>query len=144
MSMQDRYEEYLETILYVTKGNGMAKTSEIAEELGVSPSSVTEMIQKLSDEGYVKYMPYYGVTLTERGKREASRMKRRHRLLEKFLVDFLKMDKDDAHREACKLEHVVSDDVERRFCLMMGHPRKCPDGNPIERASCCFEKELYP
>lgn len=142
--MQDRYEEYLETILYVTKGNGMAKTSEIAEELGVSPSSVTEMIRKLSDEGYVKYMPYYGVTLTEKGTREASKMKRRHRLLEKFLVDFLKMDKDDAHREACKLEHVISDDVERRFCLMMDHPKKCPDGNPIERASCCFEKELYP
>ncbi len=142
--MQERYEEYLETILYVTKGNGTAKTSELAEELGVSPSSVTEMIQKLSGEGYVEYVPYYGVTLTEQGRRKASKMKRRHRLLEKFLVDFLKMDKDDAHREACKLEHVISDDVERRFCSMMNHPKKCPDGNPIERASCCFEKELHP
>lgn len=142
--MQDRYEEYLETILYVTKGRGTAKTSEIAEELGVSPPSVTEMIQKLSEGGYLEYVPYYGFKLTEQGKREASRMKRRHRLLERFLVEFLEMDKDDAHREACKLEHVISDDVERRFCSMMGHPKKCPDGNSIQRASCCFEKELYP
>ena len=140
--MQYRSEEYLETILYVTKGSGTAKTSEIAEELGVSPPSVTEMIQKLSEGGYVEYVPYYGVTLTEQGKREASRMKRRHRLLEMFLFEFLGMDKDDAHNEACKLEHVVSDEVERRFCSMMGHPKKCPDGNPIERASCCFEEDI--
>ena len=125
----------------MTKGSGTAKTSEIAEELGVSPPSVTEMIQKLSEGGYLEYVPYYGFKLTEQGKREASRMKRRHRLLERFLVEFLKMDKDDAHKEACKLEHVISDDVERRFCSMMGHPKKCPDGNPIQRASCCFEKE---
>ncbi|MDD2665363.1 MAG: metal-dependent transcriptional regulator [Methanocellales archaeon] len=142
--MQDRSEEYLETILYLTQGRGMAKTSEIAEELGVSPSSVTEMIQKLSEGGYVEYVPYYGVTLTQQGNMEASRIKRRHQLLETFLVEFLKMNKDDAHREACKLEHVISDDIERRFCSMMGHPEKCPDGNPIERASCCFEEDTFP
>ncbi|MDI6859025.1 MAG: metal-dependent transcriptional regulator [Methanocellales archaeon] len=139
--MQDRSEEYLETILYLTERQGMAKTSEIAEELGVSPPSVTEMIQKLSKDGYVEYVPYYGVTLTEHGRKEALRVKRRHRLLETFLVNFLGIEKDDAHEEACKLEHVISDDMERRFCSLMDHPKKCPDGNPIARASCCSEEK---
>ncbi|MCD5409767.1 MAG: metal-dependent transcriptional regulator [Methanocellales archaeon] len=141
---QDRSEEYLETILYLTERQGMAKTSEIAEELGVSPPSVTEMIQKLSEGGYVEYVPYYGVRLTEHGRKEASRIRRRHRLLETFLVNFLGIGKDDAHEEACKLEHTVSDDVEYRFCSLMDHPKKCPDGNLIARASCCVEEDVSP
>lgn len=122
----------------------MAKTSKIAEELGVSPPSVTEMLQKLAERGYVDYQLYYGSSLTKKGLDVAQKVKRRHRLMEQFLVGFLKMEKDDAHEEACKLEHTVSDDVERRFCSLMNHPKKCPDGNPITRATCCVEEDAPP
>jgi len=138
---KERVEEYLETILYLTKEYKVAKTSKIAEELGVSSPSVTEMLQKLDEDGYIEYRLYYGATLTKKGNDIARKVKRKHRLMERFLVDFLKMEKDNAHKEACKLEHPISDDMEHRFCSLMNHPKKCPDGNPITHASCCDEEE---
>ncbi|ATZ61611.2 MAG: metal-dependent transcriptional regulator [Methanosarcinales archaeon Met12] len=141
---EERLEEYLETILYLTERFGIAKTSEIAKELSVSPPSVTEMLQKLAEGGYVEYQLYYGVSLTKKGLDIARKVKRRHRLMERFLVNFLGMEKDNAHGEACKLEHALSDDMEHRFCSLMGHPKKCPDGNPIAHASCCFKEDASP
>ncbi|MDI6889156.1 MAG: metal-dependent transcriptional regulator [Methanocellales archaeon] len=141
---EERFEEYLEALYTLTEGGKPAKTTEIASFLGVAPASVTEMLQKLADMGYVNYQPYYGALLTKKGLDVALKVKRRHRLLERFLVDFLGMREGNAHKEACKLEHVVSDDMERRFCSLMGHPKKCPDGNPIARASCCIKKERFP
>ncbi len=141
---EERPEEYLEALHTLTEGEKPAKTTEIASLLGVAPASVTEMLQKLAEEGYIDYQPYYGASLTKKGLDIARKVKRRHRLLERFLVDFLGMEEDNAHKEACKLEHVISDDMERRFCLLMNHPRKCPDGNPIMPASCCIEKERSP
>jgi len=140
---RERFEEYLETLYTLTKDKKPAKTTEVASCLGVAPPSVTEMLQKLAEEGYVDYQPYYGASLTKKGLDIARKVKRRHRLLERFLVDFLGMEEDNAHKEACKLEHVISDDVERRFCSLMKHPQQCPDGNPIARASCCIKKETF-
>jgi len=141
---EERPEEYIEALYTLAEGEKSAKTTEIASFLGVAPASVTEMLQKLAEEGYINYQPYYGASLTKKGLDLARKIKRKHRLVERFLVDFLGMEKDDAHKEACKLEHVVSDDIERRFCLLMNHPEKCPDGNPITRASCCVKKERLP
>ena len=126
----ERIEEYLETILYlIKKNNAPAKTKQIADELKVSPPSVTEMVQKLSNEGFVKYKPYYGVEFTEKGALEAARIKRKHQVLEKFLVDVLDVDTKIAHSEACELEHAVSDRILERICTYIGHPNLCPDGN---------------
>ncbi len=134
----ERIEEYLETILYlIKKNNAPAKTKQIADELKVSPPSVTEMVQKLSNEGFVKYKPYYGVEFTEKGALEAARIKRKHQVLEKFLVDVLDVDTKVAHSEACELEHSVSDMVLERICTYIGHPNLCPDGNPIDEGECC-------
>ena len=134
----ERVEEYLETILYlIKKNNAPAKTKQIADELNVSPPSVTEMVQKLSNEGFVKYKPYYGVEFTEKGALEAARIKRKHQVLEKFLVDVLDVDIKVAHSEACELEHGVSDMVLERICAYIGHPDLCPDGNPIDEGECC-------
>lgn len=134
----ERIEEYLETILYlINKNNAPAKTKQIADELNVSPPSVTEMVQKLSNEGFVEYTPYYGVEFTEKGAIEAARIKRRHQVLEKFLVDVLDVDTKVAHSEACELEHAVSDMVLERICAYIGHPDHCPDGNPIDEGECC-------
>lgn len=142
----ERIEEYLETILYlINKNKGPAKTKQIADELKVSPPSVTEMVQKLSDENLVKYTPYYGVELTEAGAIQASKIRRKHQVLEKFLADVLGVDKRDAHKEACELEHAVSDTVLEQVCAFMGHPDICPDGNPIGQGECCATvEEQYP
>ncbi|HJH32048.1 MAG TPA: metal-dependent transcriptional regulator [Methanosarcinaceae archaeon] len=141
----ERIEEYLETILYlIKKNNAPAKTKQIADEMNISSPSVTEMIRKLSDEGFVEYKPYYGVEFTKKGALEAARIKRRHQVLEMFLVDILDMDTKVAHSEACKLEHAVSDTVLERICTYIGHPDLCPDGNPIDEGECCIRsKEQY-
>ncbi len=134
----ERIEEYLETILYlIKKNNAPAKTKQIADELKVTQPSVTEMVQKLSDKGFVEYKPYYGVEFTEKGALEAARIKRKHQVLEKFLVDVLDVDTKIAHSEACELEHSVSDMVLERICTYIGHPNLCPDGNPIDEGECC-------
>ena len=74
--VNERIEEYLETILFLTKkNNGPAKTNQIAVELNLSAPSVTEMVQKLSEAGFIEYKPYYGVTLTSSGCTEALRIK---------------------------------------------------------------------
>ena len=128
----DRFEEYLETILYlVRKNQGPAKTKQISEELNVSPPSVTEMIKKLYSSGLVEYTPYQGVELTEKGTDQAIRIKRKHQVLETFLVDVLDFDRKEAHKEACELEHAVSDTVLERIYEFLGSPEYCPDGNPI-------------
>ena len=128
----DRFEEYLETILYlIRKNQGPAKTKQISEELNVSPPSVTEMIKKLHSSGLVEYTPYQGVELTEKGIDEALKIKRKHQVLETFLVDVLDFDRKEAHKEACELEHAVSDAVLEKIYEFLGSPEYCPDGNPI-------------
>lgn len=128
----DRIEEYLETILYLIKKNqSPAKTKQIAEELNVSSPSVTEMIKKLHLMGFVEYKPYQGVELTDKGAEEAVRIKRKHQVLETFLAEVLDFDRREAHKEACELEHAVSDSVLERLYDFLGNPEYCPDGHPI-------------
>jgi DtxR family Mn-dependent transcriptional regulator len=127
-------EEYLECVYDLSKDNVPVKTSEIASRLELSPASVTEMIQRLATEGYLDYKMYRGVTLTSKGRRVAERIKRKHRLLEHFLVRILGMKKEQSHKEACKLEHSISDDSIERLCQMMNNPDTCPDGDPIPKS----------
>jgi len=133
----ERVEEYLETILYlIMKNQGPAKTTQIAEELNVSPPSVTEMIKKLSAQGFVEYIPYKGVEFTDEGAEMALKLKRKHQVLETFLTDILNFDRRVAHMEACELEHAVSDSVLEKLYEFLGKPDYCPDGNPINLDLC--------
>lgn len=137
-----RIEEYLETILYlIGKNDSPAKTKQISQELDVSQPSVTEMLGKLSSLGLVQYTPYHGVTFTESGFEKAQKIKRRHQLIEKFLVELLGIETGVAHKEACTMEHAVSDDVLENMCAVLGHPDTCPDGNPILIGDCCKKDE---
>jgi DtxR family Mn-dependent transcriptional regulator len=124
-------EEYLETLYTLTEGGMPAKTSEIATQLKVAPASVTEMLQKLADEGYATYKPYYGATLTKKGFDLAKKIKRKHRLLERFLFDTLKIKKDRIHEQACRMEHVLSDEAEEALCKVLNHPDECPDDSRL-------------
>lgn len=144
----ERVEEYLEALYKLTEDGKPAKTNEIASALGLSPSSVTEMLKKLKAKGFVKYKPYYGVTLTRKGRRHGKRMTRRHRILERFLTDVLEIEDSEVHDQACEMEHAISDEVEEALCRFLGHPEECSDdGKPIppcdkDVESCveCIEK----
>jgi DtxR family Mn-dependent transcriptional regulator len=124
-------EEYLECVFELTERGEPAKTSEIAASLKVAPATVTEMIQKLAAEHYLNYEKYKGVMLTDKGMKVARRMKRKHRLVERFFYDIVGAKRRESHEEACRLEHVISDESERKICQMTNNPKFCPDGDPI-------------
>jgi len=124
-------EEYLECVFELTEDGKAARTNDIAESMKVAPASVSEMLQKLSQEGYIEYRRYRGAKLTEKGMAVARDIKRKHRLLERFLVDIVGADKTESHEEACRLEHVVSDESVKTICQLTNNPRFCPDGEPI-------------
>ena len=112
-------------------GAGAASTKEVAGRLSVSPASVTEMFGRLQEMGLVKYERYHGASLTRRGRREALRLVRRHRLIETFLMEHLGYSWQDVHEEAERLEHAVSDEFTERLAEMLGHPARDPHGDPI-------------
>jgi len=126
-------EEYLETLykLSMKDEDREVKTGEIAEDLSVSSPSVTEILPKLEEEGYVVYEPYHGVKLTEKGRREGRRIVRTHRVLEVFLDEFFEISDDKMHEKACELEHIFDMGMIDEICERMGAPSKCPHGNEI-------------
>ncbi len=116
----ERVEEYLETILDIQKEGKVAKTKEIADRLNIKPSSVTEMLNKLSEMGYVDYQPYKGATLTKKGYMVAERIKRNYLILSKFFKEFLEIeDEKKAHELSCTLEHIVDDEVIEKICVLI-------------------------
>jgi len=128
----DSVEEYLEAIFAFNERGEPAKNTDLARRLKVSPPSVTQMVKRLADEGLVDYEPYKGATLTGRGMALAQKVVRKHRLLERFLHDFLGLRRDRVHEEACRLEHSLSDDAAAALCKALEKPETCPDdGNPI-------------
>jgi DtxR family Mn-dependent transcriptional regulator len=129
--MSTSTEEYLEALYTLTLNGEPAGTSAISKRLNIAPASVTEMMQKLAEIGYVNYSPYQGVTLTPEGFRLAQKMTRKHRLLERFLHDVLKIGNDKVHQEACEMEHALSDETARAMCRTLKAPDKCPDDGQI-------------
>ncbi|MBP1707764.1 MAG: ideR, partial [Chloroflexi bacterium] len=109
--MSKSTEEYLEALYTLTQDRAAATTSDISKRLNIAPASVTEMLKKLADKGYVKYSPYQGVTLTPGGYEIAEKMTRKHRLLERFLHDTLNIGNNRVHQEACAMEHGLSDET---------------------------------
>ena len=120
-------EEYAEAIYSLTRNGNKASTSEISQRLNVAPPSVTEMLKKLEKKGYVEYSAYHGTSLTAEGLKLGEKVKRKHRLLERFLYDVLHIRKDQVHAQACEMEHALSDDAEESLCRFLKHPDKCPD-----------------
>ena len=125
-------EEYLEAIFKLQLGPDPVTVTRLAGELGVAPPSVSEMIARLRTAGLVREPGEdRGIALTESGAAEGASLVRRHRLSERFLVDYLDMPWDAVHEEACKLEHVLSPEVEARLAEQLGNPLTCPHGHVI-------------
>jgi DtxR family Mn-dependent transcriptional regulator len=124
-------EDYLKTIYILSRNATPISTTEIAEHFNIAPASVTEMLKKLAEKGYVKYSPYRGVNLTSSGFKIAEKVTRKHRLLERFLHDVLRIKGDRVHSQACEMEHALSDEAEESLCRFLQHPDRCPDDENI-------------
>ena len=124
-------EEYLEAIFKLA-GTGKGTTvGRVAEELGVTPASASQMLGRLSEARLVSRDEQHRVLLTEDGRSKATRIVRRHRLSERFLTDYLHLPWDRVHEEACRLEHALSAEVEAGLAERLGNPRTCPHGRAI-------------
>ena len=126
-------EQYLKIIYNLTEDGGSAKTTDIASDLEISPASVTEMLHKLADLGYIKHEPYKGAVLRPKGMKIARKIARKHRLLERFLADFIGIKGKSTHEQACKMEHALTDEAEHNICRIMHHPSECPAGKKIPK-----------
>ncbi len=132
---KETIEEYLETIFKLTLQKGKdeenVKTGEIADHLGLSPPTVTEVLPVLEEMGYITYKPYYGVKLTEEGRNIGERIVRTHRVLEVFLDRYFSIDSGKIHEKACQMEHIFDIDMINEMCKRLDAPTKCPHGKPI-------------
>ena len=124
------FEEYCEAIWELAEDDIKVIQARIAERLDVSRPAVSEMVRRLEGEGLVT-ADDNRIGLTTEGRKLAERVVRRHRLAERFLTDILKLSWADAHQEAGKWEHVISDTVEGAIDRLLGSPTTCPHGNPI-------------
>lgn len=139
-------EEYLEAIFKLQLGDDPVTVTRLAGELGVAPASVSEMIGRLRVAGLVEEPAEdRTITLTEAGAAEGASLVRRHRLSERLLHDYLDMPWDAVHEEACKLEHVLSPEVEARLAEHLGNPLTCPHGHAIPAEDGSLpEQEMQP
>lgn len=113
---------------------GLVPMGQIAEKLSVTPGTATTMMNQLEKKGLVDYTPRRGVRLNELGRKAAMRVLRRHRLVETFLVEIMKLDWAEVHEDAEVLEHVISDRLLVRMDEMLQHPTHDPHGAPIPSA----------
>jgi DtxR family Mn-dependent transcriptional regulator len=130
-SISEESEEYLEAIYRLEQRDGSAKTMQLASQLKVMPGSITNTVEHLEKHRLVTHEPYKGVKLTEKGRKLALKIIRRHRLAERLLTDVLHLDWSNVHDEACKLEHNLSETIVKPLEKALGNPQTCPHGNPI-------------
>lgn len=123
-------EEYLEAVHELEEEGVQVIQARLAERLGHSAPSVSEMIRRLKTEGYLQVKDR-SVVLTAKGRARAQSVVRKHRLAERLLTDVIGLAWHKAHIEAGRWEHVISDEVEERLVELLGNPTTCPHGNPI-------------
>jgi len=124
-------EDYLKAVFEVQRDHGKVATTVLAERMGVAPASATGMIKKLAALKLVRHNPYQGVMLTRAGEKMALEVLRHHRLLELYLKEALGYTWDRVHEEACRLEHVISEEFEDKIFEVLGRPTRDPHGEPI-------------
>ena len=124
-------EEYLEVIYMIESEGRIVKGARLAQSLKVSRPTVTATLRRLSRDGFIKVNDDKTIALTKNGLKMAEELQRRHRIVERWLTDVLKLDWADSDAEAHRLEHAVSDKVAERLNEVLGFPATCPHGNPI-------------
>lgn len=137
-------QDYLKAIYKLQRGRDSVSTSELAKRLGVAAATATAMVQRLARLKLVSYHRYHGLTLTPMGQRIALETIRHHRLIELHLAQHLGVSLDKVDREAEKMEHVLSSDVERRMAAALGNPARDPHGDPIPSTEGAVHDVRYP
>jgi DtxR family Mn-dependent transcriptional regulator len=127
----DTTEMYLRTVFELEEEGIVPLRARIAERLNQSGPTVSQTVARMERDGLVVVSGDRHLELTPKGREAATRVMRKHRLAECFLVEILQMPWEDVHPEACRWEHVMSDSVERRLLEVLGHPTVSPYGNPI-------------
>jgi len=135
-------EEYLEAIYEMEDEGTRVIQARLAEHLGHSAASVSTMVARLRTEGFVEDKGRE-VLLTEKGRQRAVSVVRKHRLAERLLTDVIGIPWHKTHVEACRWEHVISDEVEERLVVLLGNPATCPHGNPIPGSGAPERDDLW-
>ncbi|MHB1073236.1 MAG: metal-dependent transcriptional regulator [Gemmatimonadaceae bacterium] len=124
-------EDYLKAIYELEVAGGPAGTTELAKRLAIAPASVSGMVRRLAEQGWITHERYRGVRLTDEGRLAALRTIRRHRVIESYLTQTLGYPWDRVHDEAERLEHAASDELVDRMAAAIGEPAHDPHGAPI-------------
>ncbi|AJF61002.1 TPA: metal-dependent transcriptional regulator [Candidatus Woesearchaeota archaeon] len=124
-------EDYLREFYLMEEKNKEPSITEIAEKLNIAKPSVTEMVKKLDKEGLATYEKYASPCLTKKGREIARKLTMKHRIIELFLTEVLKMDRKEIHDEAHRLEHAFSDKSIKKIREFLGNPKTDPHGEPI-------------
>ena len=132
-------EEYLEAIYELEEEGVPVIRARLAERLGHAAPTVTENVKRLEEKGYVTASGR-AVQMSTQGRRLAESVTRKHRLAERLLTDVIGLEWHKIHAEAGRWEHVISDDVEAKLQVLLGHPETCPHGNPIPGAAAVKRK----
>jgi len=137
-------QDYLKVTYKIRQREGTVSTSVLAQQMGVSPASATNMVKRLARLHLVTHAPYRTVELTADGEKAALEIIRHHRLLELFLREHLGLSLDQVHDEAEELEHVLSEAVESRIAAMLGDPTADPHGDPIPSKAGALAEPEHP
>ena len=125
-------EEYLQTIFWLQEAGLPMTGANVARAMQLSAPTVHEMVGRLERDGYITRAADKSISFTDDGREHAETVVRRHRLIERFLTDVLKIPWDDVHEEAERLEHAMSPNLEARMMAAIGDAKTCPHGHPIE------------
>lgn len=127
----DTTDMYLRTVFELEEEGIVPLRARIAERLNQSGPTVSQTVARMQRDGLVRVTDDRHLELTERGRDRATAVMRKHRLAERLLLDVIGLDWQDVHVEACRWEHVMSEQVEQRLISLLGHPQTSPYGNPI-------------
>ncbi|MDR1633925.1 MAG: metal-dependent transcriptional regulator [Bifidobacteriaceae bacterium] len=127
----DTTEMYLRTIYELEEEGLNPLRARIAERIGHSGPTVSQTVARMERDGLLVVEEDRHLRLTDRGRARATRVMRKHRLAERLLTDVIGLSWPQVHDEACRWEHVMSEDVERRLLEILDHPAHSPYGNPI-------------
>lgn len=124
-------EEYLQSLYWLQEASLPLTAANVARAMQLSPPTVSEMIGRLEEDGYISRAADKSLTFTGEGREHAEAIVRRHRLIERFLTDVLGIPWDEVHEEAERLEHAMSPVLEERMMAAIGDAKTCPHGHPI-------------
>ena len=128
-------EDYLRGIYHLLEEGGSVRNVDLADYLNITKPSVSEMLKSLNKEGLVDYKKYSKLKFTSKGNKVAKKLTFKHRVIESFLKDVLKLHSNNIHEEAHRLEHAFSDVSIKKLNKLLGNPKFDPHGKPIPKFS---------